>query len=52
MKRIRKNKGYTQADVAQGILSQSAYSKFEAGLSDISVTSYIHLLENLDLTLG
>jgi len=51
IKKIRKNKGYTQKYVAKDILSQSSYSKFEAELSDVHSSAYINLLDKLNMTL-
>jgi transcriptional regulator with XRE-family HTH domain len=39
-KKVRKNKGYTQKYVTNGILTQGAYSKFEQNMTEISATSY------------
>lgn len=50
IKKVRRNKGYTQKYVAENIISQSSYSKFEADQSDIHSTAYIQLLERLDMT--
>ncbi|WP_394191470.1 helix-turn-helix domain-containing protein [Paenisporosarcina quisquiliarum] len=49
-KKIRKNKGISQHYIAKDILSQSAYSKFELNKMDIMYSSYISLLEKLDIS--
>jgi len=51
IKRLRKNKCYTQKYVGEGVLSQSAYSKFEAGISDIHSEAFIQILDRLDMSL-
>ncbi|TYS32982.1 helix-turn-helix domain-containing protein [Bacillus pumilus] len=51
MRSIRKNKGYTQHYVSSGLLSQSAYSKFELHRIDILASSYMALLEKVDVSL-
>ena len=47
---IRKQKGYTMKQVSQGIVSISFLSKFELGASDISLTSFIELLQRVSVT--
>lgn len=47
---IRKNKGYTQKNITEGIITQGAYSKFESGNSELSASSYIELLNRLHMT--
>lgn len=49
-KEIRKNKDFSQEFTAEGILTQSAYSKFELGKNEISFSSYIKLLEKLEIS--
>lgn len=47
---IREQKGYTMKQVSQGIVSISFLSKFELGVSDISLTSFIRLLQRVSVT--
>lgn len=47
----RCSKNMTLSRAAYGVMSTSMLSKYEYGLSDISVTSFICLLDNMDLTL-
>lgn len=49
-KEIRKNKNFSQEFMAKGVLTQSAYSKFELGKNEISYSSYIKLLEKLEMS--
>ncbi len=49
LKEIREDKGISQKQASKGALSQSNYSKFENGLIDITYTSFIGVLENLDI---
>ncbi|WP_033543645.1 helix-turn-helix domain-containing protein [Planococcus sp. CAU13] len=49
-KEIRRNKNFSQEFMAKGVLTQSAYSKFELGKNEISYSSYIQLLEKLEMT--
>jgi transcriptional regulator with XRE-family HTH domain len=42
-KEIRRNKNFSQEFIARGVLTQSAYSKFELGKNEISYSSYIPL---------
>lgn len=49
-KEIRRNKNFSQEFMARGVLTQSAYSKFELGKNEISYSSYIQLLEKLEMT--
>lgn len=51
IKRIRKNRGMTQKYVGQGILSQAAFSKYEAGLTNIHSTAFVQILERLSMSL-
>lgn len=48
---IREQKGYTLKQVSHEIVSTSFLSKFELGASDISLTSFIELLERISVTL-
>ncbi|MEC1180752.1 helix-turn-helix transcriptional regulator [Metasolibacillus meyeri] len=50
LKLIRKNKGYSQQDLAKNILSQSSFSKFEHNQSDINFVAFHQLLERLNMT--
>lgn len=49
-KMIRKNKNYSQKYVSENVLTQSAYSKFELNKIEILSTSYITLLERIEMT--
>lgn len=51
IKRIRKSRGMTQKYVGQGILSQAAFSKYEAGLTTVHSTAFVKILERLSLSL-
>lgn len=48
-KSIRKNRTYSQMKVTNDIISQSTYSKFEAGIRDIDASIYIQLLYRLNI---
>lgn len=51
IKRLRKEKGYTQTDVAEKLgLSQNAYSKIELGYSGISIKKLFQFAELLETT--
>lgn len=50
LKKIRKNKKYTQQFVTEGIISQSTYSKLERGVIDITYNKFIKLLSRLDVS--
>lgn len=50
LKKIRKNKKYTQQFVTEGILTQSAYSKLERGVIDITYNKFIKILSRLDVS--
>lgn len=50
IKKIRKNKNYTQKFVTKGILSQSTYSKIEAGRVDPSYMKFSQILSRLDMS--
>lgn len=50
IKKIRKNKGYTQKEVTANLFSQASYSNFESGKSDIHMASFMHLLLQFQLT--
>lgn len=52
MREIRINKGYTQKYVSSNFVSQSAYSKFELNRIDILASSYMSLLEKVDVSLA
>ena len=49
-KKIRKNRTYRQMDVSTNIISQSAYSKFEAGIRDVDASIYLQLLHRLNIS--
>ncbi|MFE3574499.1 helix-turn-helix domain-containing protein [Lysinibacillus sp. NPDC059133] len=51
LKEIRKNKGFSQLILSKEIVSQSTYSKYEAGRIDIEVEKYIKLLNKLNISL-
>ncbi len=50
IRKVRKEKGYTLQQLADGILSISFLSKFERGDSDISVSYFFQILEKLSLS--
>lgn len=50
LKRIRKNKGYSQKKIASNHIAQSTYSNFESNKSEIHSSSFLHLLNQLQLT--
>lgn len=50
IRKIRKQKGYTIQQLAEGIVSVSFLSKFERGESDISLRFMTHLLDRLSLS--
>lgn len=49
LKRIRRNRGFTQISVSKNIISQGSYSKFEAGLNNLETDVYIKILNNLNI---
>lgn len=49
-KKVRKNRTYSQTEVANSIISQSTYSKFEAGIRDIDASIYLQLLQRLNIS--
>ncbi|MEK4715896.1 helix-turn-helix domain-containing protein [Sporosarcina sp. FSL K6-5500] len=49
-KKIRKNRTYSQTELASGIISQSTYSKFEAGIRDVDARIYLQLLHRLNIS--
>ncbi|MEB2300240.1 helix-turn-helix domain-containing protein [Lysinibacillus xylanilyticus] len=51
LKQIRKNKGLSQLILSKGIVSQSTYSKYEAGSVDVDAEKYIKLLNKLNISL-
>lgn len=51
IKKVRKNRGFSQAYLVEGIISQGAYSKFEAGLRDLDTTVYLQILNRLNIPL-
>ncbi|BAK14702.1 predicted transcriptional regulator [Solibacillus silvestris StLB046] len=50
IKSIRKNKGYTQKEVAANLFTQATYSNFEAAKTDILSFSFMHLLSQLQIS--
>lgn len=50
LKRIRKNKSYSQKNIAGTLFSQSTYSNFESNKSDINSVGFLHILNQLQLT--
>ncbi|MGE8205440.1 helix-turn-helix domain-containing protein [Heyndrickxia sp. NPDC080065] len=50
LRKIRKQKGFTMEQLANGIFSVSFLSKFERGESDISLSYFSLILEKLCLT--
>ncbi|MCM3611752.1 helix-turn-helix domain-containing protein [Planococcus sp. MERTA32b] len=50
IKRIRKSRGLSQKYVGQGILSQAAFSKFEAGLTTVHSTAFFQILDRLSMS--
>lgn len=50
IKRIRKNKGYTQKEIVGGLFTQSTYSNFESNKSDIISTNFMSILFQLQIT--
>lgn len=49
IKEIRKSKNYNQSTVANGVMHQTNYSKFELGEIEISYNKFKNLLINLEL---
>ena len=49
-KKIRKNRAYSQMEVTNDIISQSTYSKFEAGIREIDARIYLQLLHRLNIS--
>lgn len=47
VRQIRQNKGLTLAAVADSQITESFLSKFERGVTDISVTKFLHLLDRI-----
>ncbi|KQL12435.1 helix-turn-helix domain-containing protein [Psychrobacillus sp. FJAT-21963] len=50
LKKIRKNKGYSQKEVAGNSFAQSTYSNFESNKSDIHSAGFLYLLNQLQLS--
>ncbi|WP_432354383.1 helix-turn-helix domain-containing protein [Sporosarcina sp. A2] len=50
IKKIRSDKDYSQKYVTNGVMTQSAYSKFELNKTDITFSSLSSVLENLEVT--
>ncbi|WP_040285217.1 helix-turn-helix domain-containing protein [Sporosarcina koreensis] len=51
IRKIRTDKNYSQRYVTDGIMTQSAYSKFELNKTDISFFSLAKILENLEVSM-
>lgn len=49
LKKIRKNKNYTQKFVTEGVIGQSAYSKIERGFIEPSISKFQNILRRLDM---
>ncbi|MBL1228790.1 helix-turn-helix transcriptional regulator [Enterococcus sp. BWB1-3] len=50
IKKIRKNKGYTQKEVYTGVVSKTFYSDFEAGKYSVEITKFQELINNLGIS--
>lgn len=50
IKKIRSDKDFSQKYVVDGVMTQSAYSKFELNKTDITYSSLANILENLEVT--
>lgn len=50
IKKIRNDKGYSQKYVAEGVMTQSAFSKFELNTVNITFSSLVSILNNLEVT--
>jgi len=50
LKKIRKNRTYSQKNITSSIISQSTYSKFEAGIRDVDASIYLQLLQRLNIS--
>lgn len=50
LRQFRKQKGYTLAELAKGIVSVSFLSKFERGESEISLSHFHRMLEKMALS--
>lgn len=50
IKRIRSDKDFTQKYVVDGVMTQSAYSKFELNKTEITYSSLTSILENIEVT--
>jgi len=51
IREIRKNKGYSQKYLINNLMTQSAYSKFELEKTDIRTTTFINILDHLEMSL-
>lgn len=51
IRKIRTDKNYSQRYVTEGIMTQSAYSKFELNTTDISFFSLAKILEKLEVSM-
>lgn len=50
IKKIRKNKGYSQKEISGDAFSQATFSNFESGKSDIHSVNFIYILNQLQLS--
>ncbi|MBD7909238.1 helix-turn-helix domain-containing protein [Sporosarcina gallistercoris] len=50
VRKIRSDKAYSQQYVVDGVMTQSAYSKFELNKTDITFSSLSRILENLEVS--
>lgn len=50
IKKIRSDKNFSQKYIVDGVMTQSAYSKFELTKTDITYSSLASILENLEVT--
>lgn len=50
IKKIRNDKEYSQKYVVEGIMTQSAFSKFELNRTDITFSALAGILDNLEVT--
>lgn len=49
-KALRKTRGYTQADISDGIVSKSLISKFENGTSMLAADKLFHIISKLNMS--
>ncbi|MFD1900798.1 helix-turn-helix domain-containing protein [Enterococcus termitis] len=50
IKKIRKDKGYTQKEVYTGVVSKTFYSDFEAGKYSVEIVKFQELINNLGIS--